>query len=72
MFKARTYQIFLFRYLMIKCESATVSPLYSIHGTLPFSLNPPFSVNYKSNTRENTRMDMKKVSNGLDPIHTEH
>ena len=47
---------FLFRYLMMNCESATVSPLYSIHGTLPFALNPPFSVNCRGNRAEDARI----------------
>ena len=32
---------------MMKCESQTDSPLYSIHGIFPFDPDPPLDVNYK-------------------------
>ena len=38
---------FLLRYSKMNCESAISSPLYSIQGTLPLELNPPFSVNWR-------------------------
>ena len=37
----------LLRYWMIKWESQTDSPLYSIHGIFPFDPDPPLDVNYK-------------------------
>ena len=56
---------------MIKCESQTDSPLYSIHGTIPLAPAPPLSVNYQVENRSFQQINQKVIlaAKGLSKMH---